>query len=193
MKFLRIGSNKLKVCLTAADCEYYGIREGREPDSFDKKEVREAVFSILAEAKLRSGFDIGDEKVLIQLYPMEDGSCELFVTKLGGLSVRERDEVTSSSSVSCAERISMVFRFADIDDLICAVRALPDKKLSSDLLTDSVGAFYIRIRENTIDGRSSVLPLYEFGERIPELPYDIEGERGRVLCRECAIEKLSRL
>ena len=193
MKFLRIGLNKLKVSLTSSDCERYGIAHTEDPDSFDKKEVREAVFSILAEAKLRSGFDIGEEKVLIQLYPLEDGSCELFVTKLGTLTVRERDEITGSGSVSCAERVTEIFRFSGIDELIMGARALRDKTLKSDLLSDSFGAYYIKLIENTIDGVTSTLPLLEFGEKIPELPYDIEGERGRVLWRGNAIEKLSEL
>ncbi len=193
MKFLRIGLNKLKVSLTPADCEYYGIRSTDDPDSFDKKEVREAVFGILAEAKLRSGFDIADGKVLIQLYPSEEGSCELFVTKLGTLTARERDEVTRSPSVTCAERVTEIFRFRDVDELILGVRALRDKTLVSDLFLDSLGAYYIRVTENTIDERSSLLPLLEFGDKIPELPYDIEGERGRLLCRGDAIAKLSEL
>ncbi|MBQ7362890.1 MAG: adaptor protein MecA [Clostridia bacterium] len=193
MKFLRIGLNKLKVSLTPADCEYYGITRGEDPDSFDKKEVREAVFCILAEAKERCGFDIADEKVLIQLYPSEEGACELFVTKLGTLTARERDEVTRSSGVTCAECVTNIFRFSELDTLLRGVRALTDKTLASDLFIDSGGAYYIRVKENTIDGRSSVLPLFEFGDKIPELPYDIEGERGRLLCRGEAIAKLSKL
>lgn len=192
MKFLRIGSNKLKASLTAADCERYGIRCDTDPDSFDKKEVKKAVFGILDEAKSKCGFDIADEKILIQLYPIENGACELFVTKLGTLTPRERDDLVRSRKVTYAETVREVFRFTDIDELVLLARALPDKSVKSDLFQDTDGAYYLRVSENTVDGISSILPIFEFGERVSELPYDIEGERGKLVYRDTAIERLTK-
>ena len=192
MKFLRIGSNKLKASLTAADCERFGIRCDTDPDSFDKKEVKTAVFTILEEAKKQCGFDIGEEKILIQLYPIENGTCELFVTKLGTLSPKERDDLVRSRKITYAETVTEIFRFANIGQLLLCARTLSDKTVKSDLFIDNCGVYYLRVSENTVDGISSILPIFEFGERVPELPYDIEGERGRLIYRDTAIESLNK-
>lgn len=191
MKFLKIGTNKLKASLTAADLERYGIKCSLDPDSFDKKEVKNAVFGILEEAKRKCGFDIEDDKILIQLYPVENGACELFVTKLGMLSVREREELVNTGKVNYAETLNEVFRFTELDELVRCAEAMKGRAVESELYRGTDGVYYLKISENTVNGKSEALPIYEFGEHIPELPYDIDGERGEAVYRVRALDKLT--
>ena len=88
MEFLRVGESKLKVILSAEEARSYDIKSA--VGEYAGAAVRRSLRRILDEAKSRVGFDIGTEKVLIQIYPLSEGGYELFVTKLGVLADKDR-------------------------------------------------------------------------------------------------------
>ena len=73
MELLRIGESKLKVTLSSEDMERYSL-DGDSMD-YDNTETRSAVWQILDEAKHKTGFDAGGEKIFVQVYPARGGGC----------------------------------------------------------------------------------------------------------------------
>ena len=84
MEFLLIGESKIKIVLNRKEAERYHL-DTSTPD-VSGPGARRIFWSILEEAKREVGFDPAGDKVLIQLYPLKGGGCEIFVTKLGILS-----------------------------------------------------------------------------------------------------------
>ena len=81
MEFLLIGESKIKIVLSSAEAK----KQGLDTTSADVSGplARRVLWRILDMAKTEVGFDPKGDKVLIQLYPLANGGCELFVTKLG--------------------------------------------------------------------------------------------------------------
>ena len=191
MEFLRVGMTKLKIALTKSESEKYNVSASE--GEFNRIRIRDTINSILEEAKDRCNFEIGDEKVLIQVYPGSDGGCELFLTKLSFLADEEKRCIVKASNISTLERASSAFRFSCLEDLIFAARSLKDRPVKSDVYYSDDGEYYIQIREHSIDGVNCAMVLYEFAERISEIPFDVKSERGRLLVGENALSVFAEL
>lgn len=135
MELLLISDSRLKVILSREDMEKYSL--SAEMMDYDNTETRRAFWSILDEAKHRTGFDAAADRVFVQVYPSRCGGCEMFVTKLGEKSERKRTEETRRAlTLSDGERslvaqkggrlapCSGAYRFADLSLLLSACRSL---------------------------------------------------------------------
>ena len=121
---------------------------------YENTETRRAFWSILDEAKHRTGFDAASEKVFVQVYPSKSGGCEMYVTKLGMFSKKHQSEamqedegdvrinersmrgdngMRKSSYITAAEKDplsyiqrnkSHAFRFKKMETLLCVCRRL---------------------------------------------------------------------
>ena len=80
MEWIRIGDNKLKIMLSAQDARHYALNiDGSDQAPHTSgNSIRGILSDLLAE----TGFDAGEDKMYIQLYPSKDGGCELFITKI---------------------------------------------------------------------------------------------------------------
>ncbi len=116
MELLMIDANKLKITLSEQELSSYSLT--CDSIDYDNTETRRAFWSILDEAKHRTGFDAASDKIYIQVYPARDGGCEMFVTKLksaGRPAVAVRQERLPES---------LLFRFAALRDMLAASAAL---------------------------------------------------------------------
>ena len=102
MEAVRIGEHKLKLSLSVAEAEKYGISGGS--DCKDTSIVRRNVWQALDEAKAISGFDPSGDKLLIQFYKLPSGGLEIFVTKLGVLSEASARLVSASKRITLIEK-----------------------------------------------------------------------------------------
>lgn len=84
MELIMISESKLKIMLTSEDMRAYSIDCSML--DYENTETRRAFWSILDEAKHRTGFDAASEKVFVQVYPSKEGGCEMYITKLGSAS-----------------------------------------------------------------------------------------------------------
>ena len=77
MEYIVIDESKLKVICEERDLEPYGI----STDSLEYGDAssRRFIEDMLSEAKIRFGFETARNRVLIQLFPDNDGGCEIFV------------------------------------------------------------------------------------------------------------------
>ena len=116
MELILINDTKLKIMLTREDMTRYDL-DCASAD-YDSTETRRAFWSILDEAKHRTGFDAARDRVFIQLYPSREGGCEMFVTKVGMLCAGERQ------ASLCAAPEELAYVFDGFDTLLGCCRMI---------------------------------------------------------------------
>ena len=186
MEFLNISDIKLKVTLSPEECAAYGIDTSLA--DFSGADVRRAIREVIATAEQECGFKTAGDRVLVQLYPLPDARAELLVTRLVGMSRRDRGVLSSSEGVSLMEHKRGIYRFDTASDLVRAVRAVYREGVLSDLYRDDLGRYYISVGEDITDGFSDMEALVEFGERLSSLPIAVLSEYGELLVKGNALE-----
>ena len=188
MEFLNIGDTKLKVTLTQSECERYGIDTAKT--DFTRAEIKGVMRDIILLAEEKCAFSVSSEKILVQLYPLPSGECEIFVTKLTGLPNKERMALRGADGLSTLESRRGIYRFDSRDELIAAARAISTLEAECELYIDEVGQYYISIEEGIVDGISDYEVLVEFGERLKNLPLHVLAEYGKLLIWENTLERI---
>lgn len=165
MEFLLIGESKIKIVLSSAEAK----KQGLDTSSTDVSGplARRVLWRILDMAKTEVGFDPKGDKVLIQLYPLANGGCELFVTKLGILSESSARLVSKSDRIAMLSKSCSLYRFDDLSDIISASRAVKfiigDLSPKSDVYLDG-DKYYLSIEEYGKGGEPVEFPcILEFG------------------------------
>ena len=188
MEFLNIGDTKLKVTLTASECLEYGIDTGKT--DFTRGEIKGVMRDIILLAEEKCGFSVTSEKILVQLYPLPSGECELFVTKLTGLPGKDRAVLRGAEGLSTLERRRGIYRFDSREELIAAARAISTSEAECELYIDEAGQYYISIEEGIVDGISDYEVLIEYAERLKNLPLHVLAEYGKLLISENTLERI---
>ncbi len=106
MELLRISEKKLKVTLSNTDMEHY--RLSNDTMDYDKTETRSAFWQILDEAKQRTGFDAGGEKIFVQIYPSRGGGCEMYITLVEAETSVTPSLPSSGDSLYCFSSLSLL-------------------------------------------------------------------------------------
>ena len=219
MELIMISSSKLKIMLTSEDMKEYSL--DCNTLNYENTETRRAFWSILDEAKHRTGFDAASERVFVQVYPSKKGGCEMYVTKLGvfsekkqldnedgdirinegisGGSMKKNGDETPSSSERFLNRRkkAFTFRFEGVDPLLGACKRLYTSGYngeSSAYRTEK--HFYLKIREDSTDyfsGEAASI-LFEYAEELDSTYFDIYiGEHGSCICENEAVKTLGKL
>ena len=125
MELILISDSKLKIMLSQKDMIKYALKV--EDINYDNTETRRAFWSILDEAKHKTGFDAARERMFVQVFPSRCGGCEIFVTKL------ERGVSPDDLSVSVAnKKANTIYRFSDINDLLSVCWILSQQGYDGD-------------------------------------------------------------
>ncbi len=191
MEFLRVGESKLKVILNADEAKRYDIKSA--DGEYAGAAVRRSLRRILDEARARVGFDIGAEKVLIQIYPLSEGGYELFATKLGILAEKDRKTVSKSEGLTTYSGGRGVYRFSSLSDLCAAMRIIGARDTDCDVYLGEDGEYYISIAEHSLNGFSEFEILTEYSTRLSGMPRHILAEHARLLVGGRGVEVFSRL
>lgn len=151
MEFLLIGESKIKIVLSSEEAK----KQGLDTTSADVSGpvARRIFWRILDMAKSAVGFDPKGDKVLIQLYPLASGGCELFVTKLGILSESSARLVSKSDRIAMLSKSRSLYIFDDLNDIIGASRAV--KSITGELSPKS---------DVYVDGEKYYLSIEEYGK-----------------------------
>ncbi len=219
MELIMISNSKLKIMLTSEDMKEYSL--DCNTLSYENTETRRAFWSILDEAKHRTGFDAASERVFVQVYPSKKGGCEMYVTKLGIFSgkkktdnedgdIRINDDFSgggmrrsSEETISTSERFlsrrkkAFTFRFDGIDPLLDACKRLYTSGYggeSSAYRTEK--HFFLKIKEEGAEysmGDTESI-LLEYAEELDSAYFDIYiGEHGSCICESEAVKTLGEL
>lgn len=168
MEFLLIGESKIKIVLSREEAAKYRL-DTASPD-VSGPGARRIFWRILEQAKSEVGFDPAGDKVLIQLYPLKGGGCELFVTKLGILSESSARLVSKSDRIAMLSKKRSLYAFDHLEDIIGAAKAVKalsgNLSLGSDVYTEN-GRYYLAIEEYGKGGEPVEFPcILEFGTGI---------------------------
>ena len=189
MELLLITENKLKIMLSRDDLCSYGITV--DEIDYDNTETRRVFWSLLDEAKQKTGFDAAISRIFIQIFPDREGGCEMYVSRLRSIEGQKRG-VTCKIDASCARR---AFVFDSLERLLAVCRAV---RGAPPLLSSSA---YTERREGACrcflitEGDGAALErITEYGELwdVSLLPYYIK-EHCKVICEGNAIETLGAL
>lgn len=215
MELIKISSSRLKIMLSSEDMDSFELNCSDADRNTPR--AREAFKRILKKAKEMSGFDIGCEKLFIQLYPSRAGGCELFVSKLETEDRLAGADTTDAKNVYSAELAAdeleaggkrryisasntvCAFRFDSFSQLLDACRRLfchAEAIQASSVYRDENAKYHLLLE---IDGderdfaEQSGIFMSEYGEsEKSERLLMYISEHGRVICRESAVETLSK-
>lgn len=202
MELILINESKLKVMLTPEDMRRFDI--SCDTIDYDNTETRRAFWSILDEAKYRTGFDAASDRVFIQVYPSKEGGCEMYITKLGGFGGDETDNPDIKKCFpkrSPARVRTVVYRFEKLEPLlaVCAkLRHMGYLGKSSAYAARQKSVYYLVITEKTgylgSFGMGEYAFVAEYGQIVNT--YGILAyitEHCQCLSPENAVEELSAL
>ncbi|MBP3402227.1 MAG: adaptor protein MecA [Clostridia bacterium] len=168
MEFLLIGESKLKIVANAEEMKEYKL--DAESTATGGQGIRRAFWRVLDRAKSEVGFDPAGDKVLIQFYPIKNGGCEIFVTKLGILPESSARLVARSSKIEVLSRSRSFYAFDSLDDLRALCRIL--RKITenfppvSDVYFDS-DKYFLSIEEYGKGGETVEFPcILEFANGL---------------------------
>ena len=171
MDFLLIGESKIKIVLSPDEAERYKL-DSSSPD-LSGAGARRTFWRILDMARSEVGFDPAGDKVLIQLYPLNGGGCEIFVTKLGILSEASAKTVCRSDRIAMLSKRRSIYSFDGPDEIISAARAI--RSHSADTLPES---------DVYTDGRRYFLSVDEYGKGGEPLEFPCILEFGTALAAD---------
>lgn len=183
MELILISERKLKVMLTKADMD--ALELTCDTIDYDNTETRRAFWSILDEAKHKTGFDAAADRVYIQVYPGRNGGCELYVTKLAG----EGDGCVRVTQSSHAEA-GVAYRFECIERMLLACRRLRDAAYnggSEAFFADK--SYYLTLTHPL--GQYDYVS--EYGKRLSGELHSYLVEHGSRICDGEAVAKLGEL
>ncbi len=193
MEYILINDSKLKVMLERCDLEEWNI--SAEQLDYANPDSKRVFNDILHYAKLRFGFDTSGQKVLLQLFPSKDGSCEVFISCIGKSEKLGTDEDLKASN----KEILRAYSFESAEHLLLVCKILKDFGGINDSSAwfDEEGNWYLTL---TLDGdiqEIELLPLHrfsfigEYGETISAKSLCLYlSEYGKPICEANAVEIL---
>lgn len=199
MELILINSNKLKIMLTEADMIQYEL--DCNTINYDNTETRRAFWSILDEAKHRTGFDVASDRIFIQLYPSKEGGCEIYVTKVGIKGDKKAyAPITYGPSILLPEgnknKLELSFMFPGLGQLLAACRLITRSGQISEssawIDQNKTCYLFAESPESSVDTAFLMGILHEFGTPINSEYYKAYvREHGRQFCGGRAVETLS--
>ncbi len=138
MELIMISDTRLKVVLTRVDMENYHLTF--DGDACDNTRTRRAIMRLFEDVKRRVGFDIAEDRILVQIWQAEDGGCELYVSKLECRSASRR-----TPRVTACDYETQVYRFTCLTDLLSVCRILAERGFDhpSEVLRGDDGKWYL--------------------------------------------------
>jgi negative regulator of genetic competence, sporulation and motility len=193
LEFLLIGESKIKIVLTSDEARKYRLTTSSAETCGPS--ARRSFWRVLDLAKAEVGFDPAGDKVLIQLYPIKDGGCEMFVTKLGLLPESSAKLVLKSDKISMLQKRNSLYAFDSLESLISSSRALKlvaeSIKIKSSVY-ELAGKYYLLIEEYGRGGDPVEFPcVLEFATGLTADLAAYVLEHAECIAEEKAIEIFS--
>lgn len=194
MELLLISENKIKISLTKADLDGYSITS--DDIDYDNTETRRVFWTLLDEAKRKTGFDAAKSRIFIQIYPGKDGGCELYVSKIS--RAEKDDEISlnvlrelSKISKESKEKKPSVYLFDGMSELIAVCRRLKSLgySQSSSAYSEGKSRFFLSVDG---DGEYSFIEEYGIRQSTEKIMLYIKEHCGAI-CEGDAVIRLGEL
>ena len=193
MDLLLISENKIKISLTKEDLDRYHITA--DGIDYDNTETRRVFWTLLDEAKRKTGFDAAKNRIFIQIYPGKDGSCELYVSKV---SCPERDYADTSNVLRGlgrwrrAEDRRLVYLFDEMESLISVCKRLKSVGYSHRVSAYSEGKDRFFLSLDSDEGELTFIEEYGRAQCSKGIYFYIK-EHCRCICDGDAVARLGDL
>lgn len=189
MELIVISESKLKVTLTPADMETYGL--DFDGEDYDTTEGRRAIWRLFADVKERCGFDATGDRVLVQIWQSDDGGCELYVSKMPPAPPVMRTPAGS-------RYVKSLYVFDALSDMLEVCRELAHHTYSrpSEVWVGDDGRWFLILESRSAggDGLDELSFIEEYGtrERSP-MALTVLAEHARPIAQGDAVARMARL
>ena len=189
MKYVKINQSKLKIILSEEDLADYSLEGALSlPDT---PKHRRSYRALLDGAARECGFSAKGDRILIQIYPTDEGG-EMLVSKLTRLTQASERSLAASPSVALMGMGQRIFMFDSIGALLSVLRRLElGGSPRGEVFFSDGGEYYLVIEEDILD--SSPLPLAEYGTPLSPAAYPYVREHMKRIGGEGVIRSLSEL
>ncbi len=118
MEFIEMAEGKWKIMLSAEDMVYYKLelRNIEQPT----EETRKAFYRVMDEIRAKSGKQMPQGQLTVEIYESIGGGCEMFVTRSGG----KGEPLPRKKNISEGEVRETAYLFESVDNLIAAAGKL---------------------------------------------------------------------
>ena len=157
MEILKISKTAIKFSLTREELSLRGL----SAEALDKTTTgaKRLIWELMDRARVEQGFDCGDARLLVRVFPSRDGGCELFVTSEKEEERKENEEEEEEEEERNDERARSLPR---------AVLLLPESDEALFSLCRRMKASGFRgKRELFADEQNRLLLLFEPCGRLP--------------------------
>lgn len=194
MELLLISENKIKISLTKADLDAYGISFGDM--DYGNTETRRVFWTLFDEVKRKTGFDAAKSRIFVQVYPDMGGGCELYASRLqhsgSGASEPRVNVFQGLKERVSSEKETAVYRFDGASGLIAACKRLKALGYSgcASAYSGDGGVFYLSLVGT--DGTEQLIG--EYGEQCLSAGTALYvSEHCRRICNGDAVNRLCEL
>jgi len=155
MELRLVNQNKIKITLTSEDMAILDITYEEIDEYPDDIGTRRALGEILSQAKARTGFDAGKDKLYIQIHPDKSGGCSMILTKEEGFHTYYKRESlayekmygTKIHTSIKKKRLLYMFETSEILLDVCNHLNLLGYGGKSDIFADE-NKYYLYLEEN---------------------------------------------
>ncbi len=191
MKLQQLNENEIKIILSKEDLRELDLTI-RTID-YNTTKTRKAMWEIFDRARAQTGFDAAKNRIYVKLYPLSDGGCEMYVSKLGSKNDIPFGNADTSYSVRRQNLRyaggDYAFSFESFESLYCACKAL--KPISDSSLYLS-GSHYILLLKKLKRTPGDLQRWNEFGEPLKTKYISAYlDEHCTLLCENNAVEKIT--
>jgi negative regulator of genetic competence, sporulation and motility len=191
MDIIKINQNAIKVALSYDECcNYDFITDSRSDD----ERMQESVNKLLEKIKLETGVDFSSKGLLIQVYCVRDGSCEIYIASTEEKGVY-KERIASYGTRKNSGSYRSIFRFDSLDILISAcyrLNFITDDACSQVYYEEDLGRYYL-VCEGISSKELRFSFLNEYAKQIKQAMFYHISEHLKCLCTEKAIKIFSQL
>lgn len=191
MDIIKINQNAIKVALSYDECCNYEFITDTESDN---ELMQSSVNKLLEKIKLETGVDFSGKGLLIQVYCVRDGSCEIYIAGTEEKIVY-KERIAPYGIKKNTGNYRCIFRFDCLEELISACHRLEliiDDICSQVYYEDNTEKYYL-VCEGISSKELRFSFLNEYSRQIKQSSFYYIAEHFRCICEENAIKIFSDL
>lgn len=193
MEILRIGKHAVKVSLTIEEASEYKAASYGE---LDNQEIKEAFSKLLLKVKERVDFSYAGKNIFTEIYPKNDGGCEIFISCIGTEAnkavYKDKNQPTEQKKTKLS---SSIYSFDDLKNLLFVCYRLNEIQYNGkcSLYYDYDREEYVLILDDVLPKDLKYAFILEYGKYIKGNNKDFIKEHFKCVLKKDSVKILSAL
>ncbi len=189
MEYIIISDSEMKITLSQKELDIYRIDS--EDFSMGNDTQRHAFRKVLSDACRESGFSGSFERMIVQMYPIKKGGCEIFITRIDPSLSLAGSTSTEAQKKQKDDIKSLLFTFSSFSQLsaVCRQLSTVGSAPKSSLYISDGGTYYL-ILDDISAGDDKYSPfsfIREFSKSTSQIPVAYLTEYCKPICEENAV------